>query len=503
MSASIWNPLAGASAGDFLFSATEAYLENTLGRAIQDRGVCVNDYPFNVKADGVTDDTLGWQTAINLVGQSGGGYVYSRNGRSILSQELFVLYENVTIKGSNRNGLTLAQKGLNKKIIRVQAKYCFISDIGFNYQGVPTTGAQAISFEYAGFGGLNNIWIQQAEVGIELNNSLALYLSHIDMRDYYSSGLQVVNSIDVHLSKFTFDCGNQTRGTLGGIRLVEKVEAFTAAQGDIINGVYSHTSDATVNTQRLRPSGNKFYSVYFDTSAKGIFLDKTVDTDYTDCWFSNSNESNIVIADSKLIRIKGGQCISARQNGIIVGAASKHVLIQGMYVGENSLGSPNTFDNILVQAGATDLKVLNNVIGDLAIYSNTGSQGTRYGVNVAVGASNRYNIDGNTFEGNLTSPILDGGTGLVKSISKNIGCTTAVRGYEQIAIGTSSKIVTHGLAFTPVQADILISPTVSLAACGVVDLWVSAATSTTFTVSCNVNATAILGFAWDAKVKGA
>jgi hypothetical protein len=58
----------------------------------------VMDPPYNVKVDGVTDDTLGWQTAINALPTTGGELV-CRRGFSILAAPLnLVSKKNVRIK---------------------------------------------------------------------------------------------------------------------------------------------------------------------------------------------------------------------------------------------------------------------------------------------------------------------------------------------------------------------------------------------------------------------
>lgn len=64
------------------------------------------------------------------------------------------------------------------------------------------------------------------------------------------------------------NAGNESRGTLRGIRLRNRVEAFVCTDGDVLLGSYSMTTEAGYYTIGNRPAYNNFTNVYFDSSVK-------------------------------------------------------------------------------------------------------------------------------------------------------------------------------------------------------------------------------------------
>lgn len=71
------------------------------------------------------------------------------------------------------------------------------------------------------------------------------------------------------------------------------------------------------------------------------------------------------------------------------------------------------------------------------------------------------------------------------------------RGVATLDNGSTTKVVTHGLGFTPVAGDIVICPIESLGSAA--KFWVNTLTATQFTINVNADPTADVDFAWQAQ----
>jgi hypothetical protein len=80
----------------------------------------------------------------------------------------------------------------------------------------------------------------------------------------------------------------------------------------------------------------------------------------------------------------------------------------------------------------------------------------------------------------------------------NLGFYNEARGENKVGSGTSSVNVTHGLSVTPAQSDIMITPVANILAASANTWWVSAVSSTTFTVTVNSATTGDWFFGWRA-----
>ena len=83
------------------------------------------------------------------------------------------------------------------------------------------------------------------------------------------------------------------------------------------------------------------------------------------------------------------------------------------FISYNGQKTANAYDGFAVAAGVSDWSVTNGRIGNASEFNATNQQ--RYGVSIAAGASDDYEITGDFF-GNMNGSILDGGTGRTKKI---------------------------------------------------------------------------------------
>lgn len=203
---------------------------------------------------------------------------------------------------------------------------------------------------------------------------------------------------------------------LGGIRLQDKTEAIVISDCDVIGGVHSLTTDASTYGVGTRPAYNKFNQCYFDTADNGAVIEKSVETEFSACWFSNRPGPGVTVLNSDGIRFLGGGAINCGGHGASVASTAKRVTFSGFAARGNGTLASNTYDGINIGAGTTDFSVVNCVLGGDAAMG-FGQQ--RTGVRVEAGASDRYVIKQNLIFGNTTAGVTDGGTGVNKSVADN------------------------------------------------------------------------------------
>ena len=399
----------------------------------------VSPFWWGATGDGTTDDTDAIQAAITAAGTVGGSVVYFPRGTYKITSALANSADSITLLGGNRFGTLIKQFTTNAKCINNTGDYFNLSGLSFIYNSTPVSGGTAIysSGNYCLF---DKFAVRSAYVGIELITGVAQKLTQFEILNYESVGLYAHSINDVFVSQFIMNAGNTTRGALGGIRLVDKCEAFMASDGDILLGQYSLTTNASVYSLGVRPAYNKFSSVYFDSAAlRGVFINNSVEFEFSNCWFSGGRSvtgyAGVYLAVSDNIRFRGGELFNCGGNGMIISADAINTLVDGMSVNSNSVtAGSGVAHGISVSANAEKFTITNCNISN-GLY--TGTQG--YGVFISSGTSDHYTIKNNMLLGNATGAISDSGTGTDVIIRDNIG-------YNPIgsaAITVSSSPFTH------------------------------------------------------------
>ena len=158
----------------------------------------------------------------------------------------------------------------------------------------------------------------------------------------------------------------------------------------------------------------------------GIYLVKTrgatiVGCDVQTCqagiWLAGSCQGTV---------ITGGVIQGNAQSGIVIFTGAVHTSINTVQIADNnSLFDPDTDTfvdgggnvGIDIGAGAEYFRVSNCTIGNYLL----GRGYQKYGIRIADGASNHYQISSNQFLGNDIGAVYDGGTGTDKWILGNLG----------------------------------------------------------------------------------
>jgi len=432
---------------------------------------------FGAIGDGVADDTAAIQAAINA-----GKAVYFPPGTYNITAELALANEGTVLMGASRYGTIIRQVTLNAKILNISNIFCGAHRIGFIYNGTPASGA-TVAHVTAGFASFSDIIIRSCHTGFAFigTNAVAGKVTDFEIFDYEAIGILMQSTNDTFVSNFIMNAGNETRGTLGGIRLADKAEAFICSDGDILLGQYSMTMDASVDGRDTRPAYNNFTNVFFDSAVNSTLINKCVETEFVGCWFSGgrsgAGNAGALITQAKSIRFTNTRFFNCGSQGALVNASATDIVFTACSFESNSVtsGAGNVhglqFTDNTKQFQVIGCKASNGLY--------TGTQG--YGIFLGAGCDEFVLRDNNVL-GNATGPISDNSTATAnKTVHGNIGYRTSNTGQGTILSGTTSIVVSHGLSVLPRSQEIMLTRDGGNA--GSTDLYVSNITTSQFTIN--------------------
>jgi len=323
----------------------------------------------------------------------------------------------------------------------------YLSDFEIN------SGTIGISIGLTGSMWVQDLWIERGvvastNIGIDIVNASGLFISNID----------VIAATDI------------------GIRV--RPQAGKAARGLAFNNVLA---DTCVNYGwAINPAGTGYVCQFSAVNCWGATSSATAGAGFATLATGGGTIIGVLLTAFRAINNKG--------YGIVIGSGSKIQLVNCQSTANSQSGS-GVYHGLGVANNISNWTVVGGLFG--ASDSIATLQG--YGIFIGTGNTN-YSIVGANLNGNVTGPILDASnTGILLA---NQGYINAKAGLATITGGTASVAVTHGLSYTPTVQDVLLTPLVNLGAWGVNSFWVSAATSTTFTISVNANATVDIYFSW-------
>ena len=142
---------------------------------------------------------------------------------------------------------------------------------------------------------------------------------------------------------------------------------------------------------------------------------------FHDFWSSFNDEHGVLLKGANLQDVQmWGRVRENGKHGIK--AETGNWYWRGGAIVHNGRLTASTYDGVNVAAGVSDWAVQNSLIGNDGQASPSRQNN---GVKVEVGSSNRYNVSGNTFEGNTALALDDGGSGADKVIEANFPRATA------------------------------------------------------------------------------
>lgn len=371
-------------------------------------------YFFNVKdygavGDGITDDT----DSIVATIASGAKLIYIPKGTYKIRPNEIILGSGQILYGAGMAASSLYVPGLISTGVILNGVRSGIEGLQIYGDGTATSG-YGLYIKSSGIK-VNDVYIRDVYTGIFIEgnpSATIIYINQLLIESVNHTGLKLKDVNDVFLNQFIITTDSVTPSF--GIRLENRVEAFSATNGDVLNFAYSLSTDATVNGPGTRPAYNKFTNVYFDSSANGVLIDKSVATKFTSCWFSNRPGRGCVIYNSTDIEFSACDFVNNGADGLLIESTSKHVRVHGGSVQNNNYENVNA-NGILVAANTTDFIIQGVSIGNSLGF--TGQQ--QRGVLVNTGSSDRYVIADNLVNGNVVAGVVDNGSGTNKRVENN------------------------------------------------------------------------------------
>jgi len=477
-------------------TATGSTTARTLGARAAD---ITNVKDFGAVGNGVTDDTAAIQAAINAAPAD--SIVFFPPGQYNISAQIVINKSQLHLLGAGIGSTSIGQNANNAAIFNVTGDYNQIDGFSLIYGANAISGATAIIASGAN-SQYRNIFIANPYIGIEFTGNSGQFINQFQIINYVSVGVYAHAVNDVFISQFILNAGNSTNGALGGIRLQDACEAFVATDGDILLGVYSLTTDATVYSIGTRPAYNRFTNVYFDSDSNTSYINNMVETVFDNCWFSGgrtgSMSPGLTLVQSDSLTFNNTQFFNNGYTGVSVSANAVRTKFIGCIFESNSVTA-----GVGVTHGAflSQNNQYTSFIG--CTFHNglyTGQEG--YGLFIDVNCSN-YQVIGCTFSNLVSGAISDNGSA-PKQIDKNLGYVSCNSGTGTVFVGQSIVSITHGLAATPLVQDIAVTISSYPVASGVATLWVTAITSTTFQIATNTVVTGTnLSVGWSAKIPAA
>lgn len=400
----------------------------------------------DVKSGASTVDvTAKIQAAINATD----GFVYI-SGVPKLTAALNIT-DKTTLKGAGKFTTTLNQTNLSAKILNFTGIRGGFSDMALDYAGTPTPGATAVYSSSAGLVA-NNFHINKCHIGIEVTSGPSQFFSQFNIDNYVSVGIYGHAANDCFFDHFILNAGNATNGALGGIRLVDFVEAFIFSDGDILNGVFPITTAASVYGMGSRPAYCNFINIFFDSAAQPASLDRIVESDFIGCWVSGGRSGagnpGCELNTTDSIRFTNTRFFNCGSHGCVVQPAAVRTAYIGCSFESNSVtAGPGIAHGLLIATNASDFVVQGCKAHNGLL---TGRQG--YGIFLGGGTSDRYSIIGNMLAGNATGALAGKGSGLDITVTGNPGYKTDGYGKASVTLAAGLASIPHGLAVTPTYA---------------------------------------------------
>ena len=391
---------------------------STTARSLANRFAdVVNVKDFGAVGDGVADDTVAIQAAINILGLSG-GEVFFPEGHYKITSKIDILFPNVYINGSGKKNTEIFQHTSNSEIFNIVAWYFSISNISLSYNTQGTAGGSAIVIQNGIFySAIDKVSFDKAYYGVEYKPSSNSHtLCNSNFTDCTASAIYINTAVNILCDSFKIINTDLIKCSLGCIRLFGRVEGCNFVNGQTFQGQYGLILEGLVYSFNNVPQFNKFHCLYLDSSKNGnCLIEKCMETDFIDCWFSTTDENGIYVNNADGVRFTGGGVLNCTKRGALIQSTAKRITFKNFMSRSNSVGSPNVYSGIVFAPNTTDFIVEGCTLTNSVVVYGT----QKYGVEVLAGTSDRYIIANNLVSGNGTGGVGDSGTGVNKFVSNN------------------------------------------------------------------------------------
>lgn len=460
---------------------------------------------FGAKGDNATDNTTILNNALTAMG----------NGTLYVPPGTYVVSNNITLP--NGRFIEGAGPGVTNFAVNHATNDIFILfggtsslTIGSGLSSfsmtakIARTGGRYILLEPNGLSIINDFALDGCFTGIE-TMAIGSFVSNGSIRDIVptsGTGIKITGGNDQFYDNIVINGPTSGTQCFAGIAISNNggsqftsIDSIQAGYGIVIN-------PGTGQSVKWC----NFTDVYCDTCATNPFAMITTGTGIIygtvleNCWASSGSGVGFLVNGAGGA-IDGTYLTNAR----VVNNQQDGIVLQGSVFNWHQIGG--------MVSGNSQASMTYSGINVAATVSGSVFEGIRVGPAAGLGDTQLFglilaaSIDSLTIQGcDLTTaqtPIGFSSIGTNVIFRNNIGTCNANRGNGAVLNGTSSIVVAHQLTYTPNQPDIMITPTTNIKSVGGNTWWVSAVSSTNFTVSVDASLTSDWFFGWVAEVRGA
>ena len=471
---------------------------------------------FGYVGDGVHDDTFAIQVAI----YSGAKLVYIPSGTPLITGQIVININGVTLYGAGRNGTILQPNFPTGDVLHIGVGGIQPSEVTVEKLGIETTvnrtSGALIRVESGHNTVIRDIFLGGSGGtpydGINFEGgTTAQYIYHLNEYEIQNcTGVGIgVGRTNVGPAGLVQDM-HIGAGIVANCAIgveVENVSGFYAARMTVINS----GTNALVITPAAA-STQTAYAMFFEecvfdttTNGPGVALFGTgpiADVEFTNCWTATNSTHGVYVANTTTSGFMwlGGRSINNKQHGLYL-AGGIHLAVHDAQVFCNSQTGSGVYNGIEVFAGIVGFTINDCHVGLGGEIAPSGNlQG--YGIHIEGGAGNFFSVQDNIVTGNVLAGIRDDSAGGAQKVIKgNIGYSASNSGQATIAAGQSVVTFAHGLDIPPANIVTALTPAQNIAGVGVARLWVTVA-GANMTISADAVASGALIVNWIAGAVG-
>jgi hypothetical protein len=397
----------------------------------------ISVFTYGAKGDGVTDDTAAIQqayaAAVAYATLYGGATLFFPDGTYLISDEIVISAQNITVRGAGFRTVILKQSNTAKNVLKNTASNNAFFDLSVTYS---TQGAAGTSgFLSKGVGGaagaqvfntiVNNIAISNAYDALQSNWENSAFYNNVFIgttgNNITRYGVYFNQSQNISVDQYII-LNVDPSGTASGSAICLNggyVSGCVVGNGEFYNNnrpllvTGSALGPGSAPTYAGSPSHCFFTNSFFDSGRIDAYIAYGQDLTFSACWFSNGRTGGgypgLTLGTVQGVTFTDTQFVNSGAEGCYVNSTALNVVFAGCSFLNNSVTSGSSVKSGLYIAAGTQYFTVSNCTAGMNSYvAGYGYQ--KYGVEIAGTTCDYFNVSGNNFYSNLAGGLSNGST---------------------------------------------------------------------------------------------